>query len=134
MQFSGNVGMTVGYAYRWSKSWLRPCTYNVGVLKNSLKLCLCDPDRIGIWICWFLRREENLRTGRKTSRSKERTNDKLNPHMASMPGFKPGPQRWEAGAITNVPLLLEIICFGRHCISISRNLLEIKIPSNLVFK
>ena len=30
-----------------------------------------NPDRIGIWKCWFLRRGENRRTRRKTSRSKE---------------------------------------------------------------
>ncbi len=42
---------------------------------------LC-PGRIGIWKCWFFRREENRRTRRKTLRSKARTNNKLNPHMA----------------------------------------------------
>ena len=30
-----------------------------------------NPDRIGIWKCWFLRRGENWSTRRKTSRSKE---------------------------------------------------------------
>ena len=33
-------------------------------------LCPCIPDRIGNWKCWFLRRGENWRTRRKTSRSK----------------------------------------------------------------
>ena len=28
--------------------------------------------------------------------AKERTNNKLNPHMALTPGFEPGPQWWEA--------------------------------------
>ena len=32
-------------------------------------MCLCLPDRIGIWRCWFLRRGENRRTRRKTSRN-----------------------------------------------------------------
>ena len=30
-----------------------------------------NPDRFGIWKCWFLRRGENRRTRRKTSRSKD---------------------------------------------------------------
>ena len=30
-----------------------------------------NPDRIGIWKCWFLRRGENRSTRRKTSRSRE---------------------------------------------------------------
>ena len=35
-----------------------------------------------------------------------RTNNKLNPHMASTPGFEPGPHWWEASALTTVPPLL----------------------------
>ena len=38
------------------------------------------PDRIGIWKCWFLWGGENPRTRRKTSQSKETTNNKLYPH------------------------------------------------------
>ena len=30
-----------------------------------------NPDRIGIWKCWFLRRGENRSNRRKTSRSKD---------------------------------------------------------------
>ena len=30
-----------------------------------------DPDRIGIWKCWFLRRGKNRSTQRKTPRSKD---------------------------------------------------------------
>ena len=41
----------------------------------------CIPDRIGIWQGWFLWRGENRRTRRKTSRRKERTNHKLDPHV-----------------------------------------------------
>ena len=37
---------------------------------------------------------------------RERTNNKLNPHMASTPGFKPGPYGWEASALTTAPPLL----------------------------
>ena len=34
--------------------------------------------------------------------SRERTN-KLDPHMASNPGFKPGPHWWEVSGISNSP-------------------------------
>ena len=34
--------------------------------------------------------------GEKGLGAKERTNNKLNPHMALTPGFEPGPQWWEA--------------------------------------
>ena len=38
--------------------------------------------------------------GEKPLGARERTNNKLNPHMASMPGFEPGPHWWEASALT----------------------------------
>ena len=41
--------------------------------------------------------------GKKPPWAKERTNNKLYPHMASMPGFEPGPHWWEASALTAVP-------------------------------
>ena len=37
--------------------------------------------------------------------AKERTNNKLNPHMALMLGFETRPHWWEAGAFTTVPPL-----------------------------
>ena len=50
------------------------------------------PGRIGIWKYRFSRRAGNRGTRRKTSPSKrDGTNNKLNPHMASTPGFEPGP-------------------------------------------
>ena len=39
--------------------------------------------------------------GDKPLRAKERTN----PHMASKPGFEPGPHWWEVSALTAVPSL-----------------------------
>ena len=36
----------------------------------------------------------------------ERTNNKLNPHMASTPGVEPGPHWWEASALNTAPPLL----------------------------
>ena len=44
--------------------------------------------------------------GEKPLGARERTNNKLNPHMASTPGFEPGPQWWEASALTTAPPLL----------------------------
>ena len=43
--------------------------------------------------------------GEKPLGAKERTNNKLNPHMASTPGFEPGPHWWEASALTTAPSL-----------------------------
>ena len=41
--------------------------------------------------------EEDRSTGRKTSRSKERTINKLNPHVTLRPGIEPGPHWWGRG-------------------------------------
>ena len=43
--------------------------------------------------CWFLWREENRRTRRKTLRAGTRTNNKLYPHVTPGPGIEPGPKR-----------------------------------------
>ena len=43
--------------------------------------------------------------GEKPLGARERTNNKLNPHMASTPGFEPGPQWWETSALTTAPSL-----------------------------
>ena len=64
------------------------------------------PGRIRIWKCWFLRREENRSTRRKTLGEGTRTNNKLNPHMTPRPGIEPGPHWWEASALTTAPSLL----------------------------
>ena len=37
--------------------------------------------------------------------ARERTNNKLNPHIASTPGYEPGPHWWEASALTTAPSL-----------------------------
>ena len=46
---------------------------------NIIK-CALQAGGIGIWKCWFLWREENRRTRRKTLGARTRTNKKLNPH------------------------------------------------------
>ena len=55
--------------------------------------------------CWFLWREENRRTRRKTLGAGTKTNNKLNPHLTPGPGIEPRPQWWEASAVTTVPSL-----------------------------
>jgi len=42
----------------------------------------------------------------KPLEARERTNNKLNPHVASTPGFKPGPHWFEASVLTTVAALL----------------------------
>ena len=84
-------------------------TKHVGVLKKLLWTCPCVPDRIGIWKCCFLRRGSDNQSIWKNLREK-RTNNKLNPHMASTRGFQPGPRWWEASmALTTTPTLPHLI-------------------------
>ena len=44
-----------------------------------------NPDRIGIWKCWFLRRGENRSTRRKTSRSKDENQQQTQPTYDAKP-------------------------------------------------
>ena len=41
--------------------------------------------------------------------ARKRTNNKLNPHMASTPGFETGPHWWQASALTTAPSLAPLI-------------------------
>ena len=47
--------------------------------------------------------------GEKPLGSRERTNNKLTPHMAATPGFEPGPHWWEASGLTTAPPFLPLI-------------------------
>ena len=53
--------------------------------------------------------------GEKPLAARERTNNKLNPHMASTPGFEPGPDWWEASALITAPVLLVITMMVVMC-------------------
>ena len=44
--------------------------------------------------------------GEKPLGARETTNNKVNPHTASTPGFEPGPYWWEKSALTTTPPLL----------------------------
>ena len=46
--------------------------------------------------------------GEKPLRARERTNNNLNSHLVSMLGFEPGPDGWEASALTIAPPLLPL--------------------------
>ena len=61
-----------------------------------------NPGRIGIWKCWFLRRGENRRTRRKTSRSKEEIQQQTRPTWRRVRESNPG----QASALTTAPSLL----------------------------
>ena len=73
--------------------------------QTVVSLMALRPGRIGIWKCWFLWREENLSTRRKTLGARTRTNNKLNPHMTPRPGIEPGPHWWKVSALTTAPCL-----------------------------
>ena len=65
-------------------------------------------DSLSNWNLEMLVFEERGKTGvpgEKPLGAKERTNNKLNPHMASTPGFEPGPHWWEVSAPTTAPSL-----------------------------
>ena len=78
---------------------------HLGVLKNSLKLCV--PDGIGIRSFWFLRRGESRSNRRKTSRSKGENQQQTQPtHVALTPGFEPARHCWKTSDLTTGPSLL----------------------------
>ena len=67
------------------------------------------PDSWSNWnleILVFEEKEKPEYPEEKSLEARERTNNKLNPHMASTPGFEPAPDRWEASALTTAPFLL----------------------------
>ena len=65
--------------------------------------------KIWIWKCRFLRRGETRVPSDKPLGVRERTNNKLNPHMASTLGFEPGPHWWGASALTSSPPFFSVI-------------------------
>ena len=46
--------------------------------------------------------------GEKPFGARERTNNNLNSHLVLMLGFEPGPDGWEASALTTAPPLLPL--------------------------
>ena len=82
--------------------WGFVCVGDTGRTGNKITVV---PDRIGIYQCRFLKRGENEVPGEKPLGARERTNNKLNPHMATKSGSEPGPNWWEASTLTTAPSL-----------------------------
>ena len=100
--FTSTVGERTAISTCFKKLLFVIClsTEHLLVVKNSLK-CVWRSN------CWFLKRQENRSTRKKTSRSKGETTNKLNPYMASTPGseHEPGQHWWEASPLTSASLL-----------------------------
>ena len=82
----------------------RPLSSSTGTSTKSFFVYLI-PDWIEIWNVGFWGEGKTGVPGEKPLRAKERTNNKLNPHMASMPGFEPGPHWWGVSALTTAQSL-----------------------------
>ena len=63
-------------------------TKHLGFLKNSLKSVRAFHIELEFGSAVFLGRGKNWSAGEKPFGARERTNDKLNPHMVSTPGFE----------------------------------------------
>ena len=83
-------------------------TERLGVAKNSYALKRVREFQIELEfeVLGFYGKGKTGVHAEKTLGARERTNNKLNPHMASTPGFEPGPHWWEASALTTAPPLL----------------------------
>ena len=72
----------------------------LGVLKSSLKRVRAFQIELELFgSVGFYGEGKTGVTVEKSLGVKERTNNKLNPHMASTPGFEPGPHVVEASAL-----------------------------------
>ena len=76
-------------------------TKHLGVLKNVFKCVSAFQIELECGSIGFLRRWENRSARIKPLGARERTNNKINPHMASALGLEPGPHWWKASALTS---------------------------------
>ena len=80
-----------------------PCSGTLFTIPGQIRI-----RNLKIIMLSFEERGEPEYPEKKLLGTKERTNHKLNPHVASTPGFEPGPHWWEATPLTTAtPLLLE---------------------------
>ena len=79
---------------------------HIGVHMNSFKCVRALQIELEFGSVGFWGEEKTGVAGEKPLGAKERTNNKLDPHMALTPGFKPGPHWWEASVLTTAPPLL----------------------------
>ena len=70
----------------------------LGVLENSLKCVCAFQIEMEFGSIGFKGEGKTGVPGEKPLGARERTNNKLNPHMASMPGYEQRPHWWEASA------------------------------------
>ena len=80
--------------------------FAVALPRHQVALRPLFPDRIGIYKCWFLWREQNWRNLRETLGVSLRANNKLNPHMMPGPGIESRPHWWEVSTLSTAPPLL----------------------------
>ena len=80
-------------------------TKHLGVHMNSFKRVRTFQIELEFGNVGFWREGKTGVPGEKPLGAKERTNNKLNPHMASTAGFEPRPHWWEASAVTTAPPL-----------------------------
>ena len=80
-------------------------TKHLGVHMNSFKRVRAFQIELEFGSVGFWGEGKTGLPGEKPLGAKERTINKLNPHMASTPGVEPGPHWWERSALTTAPSL-----------------------------
>ena len=86
-------------------------TKHIGVHMNSFKRVRAFQIELEFGSVGFWGEGKTGVPGEKPLGARERTSNKLNPHMASTPGAEPGPHWWEASALTTAQPLLPKISF-----------------------
>ena len=85
-------------------------TKHLGVLMNSLKRVSAFQIKLEFGSVGFGRDGKTGVPEVKSLGARERTNNKLKPHMALRPGFEPGPHWWEASTLNTASPLLPKKC------------------------
>ena len=97
----------------------------LGVHMNSLEMPVHSRTELEFGNVWFLRRgKPEYPEKYLLEQSRDRTNNKLNPHMTQDLGVEPGPHWWEASTLTTAPFLLPTLPssqFSRHQIATQAN-------------
>ena len=81
-------------------------TEHRGVLKSSFKRVRAFQIELEFGSVGFWREVKTGVPGKKPHGAKERTKNKLNPHMASTTGLERGLHWWDATSLTTVPPLV----------------------------
>ena len=94
------------------KKWLK-VTENLGVDKKFLKHVQAFQTELTFGSVGFRGTEKTGVPREKPLGKTEGTNNKLNPHIGSKPGFEPRPHWWEANYLTTASPLLP--CNAMQC-------------------